>query len=57
MTKTELTARTDAAYNQTHDALATVWEALPPGQRNVLSRKPEVKAVLVRYGVTEEESE
>lgn len=56
MTKSELSRRTDAAYTQTHDALLTIWNSLPPGQRNVLSRKPEVKAVLVRYGVVEEDA-
>ena len=51
MTKTELTQRTNAAYQQTHDALQTVYDALPPGQRRTILKDPAVKAVLERYGV------
>ena len=53
MTKNELAARTDAAFGQTHDALATVYTALPPGQQKTVLKKPEVKAVLVRFHVIE----
>ena len=54
MTKSELITRTEAAVAKTHDALLTIWEALPPGQRNVLAKKPKVRKVLVRYRVIEE---
>lgn len=54
MTKTELNIRTTNAYQQTHDALQTVYDNLNKGQRDKLMKNAEVKAILKRYGVVAE---
>lgn len=51
MTKSELLNRTENAYQQTHDALQTVYDALPPGQQRTVARDPKVKSIFERYGV------
>lgn len=57
MTKTELSTRTSAAWQQTHDALQLVWDATNKGQRQKLLRNPEIKAMMERYHIiTEEET-
>lgn len=53
MTKTEFEKRVQAAQNETHDALATVWGDLNHGQQQKLLKNAEVVAVLKRYGVIE----
>lgn len=54
MTKQELETKTDAAVNETHDALQTVVDALNQGQRKKLLKDEKVKAILDRYGVEAE---
>lgn len=57
MTKSELTTRTNAAWQQTHDALQLVWDATNKGQRQKLLRNDEIKAMMERYRiVTEDEA-
>lgn len=51
MTKSELTARTDAAWQQTHDALQTVYDSLNPGQKKQLVKVDAVRVLFDRYGV------
>lgn len=51
MKKKELTERTDAVMNETHDALQTVWDATNKGQRNKLLKSEQIKALLERYKV------
>ena len=53
MTKAEFEKRVEAAQNETHDALATIWENLNNGQQKKLLKNDEVVAVLKRYGVIE----
>ena len=53
MTKAEFEKRVQAAQNETHDALATVWSNLNHGQQKKLLKNAEVEAVLKRYGVIE----
>ena len=54
MTKSELTTRTSAAWQQTHDALQLVWDATNKGQRKKLLRNEEIKAMLLRYEIVTE---
>ena len=56
MTKTELKSRTNAAWQQTHDALRLVWDATNKGQRNKLLKNPEIKALMERYEIVTEEA-
>ena len=51
MDKAELQARVAAAKAQTREALQAVYDALNQGQRKKLVKKPEVAALLERYGV------
>ena len=53
MTKVEFEKRVQAAQNETHDALATIWGNLNHGQQQKLLKNAEVVAVLKRYGVIE----
>ena len=53
MTREEFGKRVQAAQNETHDALATVWDVLNHGQQQKLLKNAEVVAVLKRYGVIE----
>lgn len=53
MTKAEFEAKVQAAQNETHDALSTVWGELNNGQQKKLLKNAEVAAVLKRYGVIE----
>ena len=53
MTKAEFEKRVNAAQNETHDALATVWGELNHGQQQKLVKNEKVAAVLKRYGVIE----
>lgn len=55
MTKRELTEKTDAVVSQTHDALQTLYHALPPGQQKTVLKNAEVKALMERYGVVPNE--
>lgn len=54
MTKSELTARTDAAWKQTHDALQVVYDSLNPGQKKQIIKVEAVKILFERYGVVTE---
>lgn len=56
MTKSELETRTSAAWQQTHDALQTVIDALNKGQRQKLLKDETVKALLERYEIMTEEA-
>ena len=49
MTKAEFEKRIQAAQNETHDALATVWGSLNHGQQYKLLKNADVVAVLKRY--------
>lgn len=51
MTKAEFEKRVNAAQNETHDALATVWSELNNGQQKKMLKSAEVVAVFKRYGV------
>jgi len=51
MRRDELAAATIAAREETREALQTMFDALPPGQKSRLVRDEEVKAILDRYGV------
>lgn len=51
MTKVEFEKRVNDAYNETHDALATVWGELNHGQQKKMLKNAEVVAVLKRYEV------
>lgn len=53
MTKAEFEQKVNAAQNETHDALAEVWNNLNNGQQKKLLKNAEVVAVLKRYGVIE----
>lgn len=53
MTKAEFEKRVQAAQNETHDALATVWGELNHGQQQKLLKNAEVASALKRYGVVE----
>ena len=51
MTKAEFEKRVNDAYNETHDALATVWGELNHGQQKKILKNAEVAAILKRYEV------
>ena len=52
MNKSELTARTDKVIGETHNALQLMWDNIVKGQQIQLAKKPEIKAILDRYGVS-----
>ena len=54
MTRTELTAAVDACVETTRDALQTLWDSINQGQRKQLLKRPEIAALLTRYGVAAE---
>ncbi len=51
MTRGELSAAVDALVTQTHDALQLLWNNINKGQRKQLAKRPEIAALLERYGV------
>lgn len=51
MTRSELAAATDACVASTREALQTLWDSINQGQRKQLYKRPEIKALLDRYGV------
>lgn len=51
MTKRELTEKTDVVISDTHNALKTLYDALPPGQQKTVLKHEEVKALMERYGL------
>lgn len=51
MKKHELDKRVDVTIAETHDALQTMYDALPQGQKMQLARNEQVRAILDRYGV------
>ena len=53
MTEAEFEKRVDAAQNETHEALVTIWENLNHGQQQKLLKNEDVVAALKRYGVIE----
>jgi len=40
-----------AVWNESHDALQTLWDNINRGQRKQLYKIPEIKAILDRFGV------
>lgn len=54
MKKTELTTRTNAAWQQTHDALQTVYDSLNAGQKKQIIKVEAVKVLFERYEVVTE---
>ena len=51
MKKTELKTKTEAAKNETRDALQTMYDALNQGQKKKIYANEKVKALFDRYGV------
>lgn len=51
MTKTELTAKTDAVVARTTAALQLICDTLNAGQRKKLLKEEAVAALLTHYGV------
>ena len=51
MKRSELEQRVTANITETHDALALLYAALPPGQQRTVVKNEAVKALLERYGV------
>ena len=51
MTKSELKRKTDAAIEETREALQTVYDALNHGQQKQIVKDDAVKALFDRYGV------
>lgn len=52
MTQSELTAKTDAAITETHDALQIMYDAMNNGQKKQIVKVEAVKRLLDRYGVS-----
>ncbi len=52
MTRDELTAALDAAKKEYKDGLQLLWDNINKGQRKQLYKRPEIKAILDRFGVT-----
>lgn len=55
MTKQELETKTTAVIEATRNALQTVYSALNNGQRKKLLKDDAVAALLMRYGIVNEE--
>lgn len=55
MTKSELAAALAAAKEEYRAALQTVWDGVNKGQKKQLLKRPEIKAILDRFGVEYEE--
>ena len=51
MKKRELKERTTAVYNETRDALQTVYDALNQGQKKKIVKNEDVKKLFDRYEV------
>lgn len=51
MKKQELDERLIALKLETKDALQLVWDNVNKGQKKQMLKKPEIKALLDRYGV------
>lgn len=51
MNKDKINRLTDKAYNQTHDALQTVYDVLNKGQRQKLVKNEAVKALFEQFDV------
>lgn len=51
MTKAELDAALAKCKQEYHDSLQTLWDNINKGQRKQLSKIPEIKAILARFGV------
>ena len=51
------TEKAKAVYNETQQALQTVFDALNKGQQNKILKDEEVKALFDRYGVVTEKEE
>ena len=52
--KQKLRENVDKAKSETGAALQTIYDAMNNGQKKQIVKHPEVKALLVRYGVIEE---
>lgn len=55
MKKAELKAALSASKAEYKDGLQTIWDNTNKGQRKQLLKKPEIKAILDRFGVVYEE--
>ena len=55
MKKQYLTAAVSAAKDEYRESLQTLWNNVNKGQRKQLLKKPEIKAILDRFGVSYEE--
>lgn len=55
ISKEQLQRNVDAAKANTKEALTTVYESLNQGQQKKLLKNEKVKALLVFYGVIEED--
>lgn len=44
-----------AMWNESHDALQILWDSTNKGQRKQLYKIPEIKAILARFGVENDE--
>lgn len=55
MKKSDLTAAVKSAKEEYRAALQTVWDGVNKGQKKQLLKRPEIKAILDRFGVVYEE--
>lgn len=51
MTKTEVETKTQVIFNETTEALQTMYDALNQGQQKKIIKDEKVKALFDRYGV------
>lgn len=51
MTKTELENKTNACINTTRATLQLLWDNINKGQKKQLYKRPEIEALLDRYGI------
>ena len=51
MTKDALAQATDACMEITREALQLLWDNVNKGQKKQLYKRPEIKALLDRFGV------
>ena len=54
ISKDKLQNNVNAVKGETKAALQLMYDSLNPGQQKKIVKNPEVKALLIRYGVIEE---
>jgi len=54
ISKDKLQANVNAIKSETKEALQLIYDTLNNGQQKKIVKNPEVKALLVRYGIIEE---